>query len=384
MSASDAPDTPGPPDTPGTSGTPNAPDRTSSASERLAVARDALWDALRDSDERRACRVAVAALDDGVPVEDALLEVVAPLQRRVGLEWAADRITVAQEHAATAVADQVVTAIMAHPAATDGPAAHGGERGRITVCCVDGEWHALPARLLAEVLRLHGWRIHYLGGQLPLPNLVADVYRTDPHAVALSCSLPVRLPTAHAAITACQATGVPVFVGGAAFGADGRYARLLGADAWAPDARAAAARLAEGLPEPHGPGRPRPVDGRAAAAHHEYLDLTRDAPELVRATHTELMEQARTVEVLPEPHLPEVAADIARVVDYLAASLYCDDADLFTDFIRWAAAVQATRGIPADYLVALLDTLATRLHDFPETMRLIGAAHALPDLTTDV
>lgn len=73
--------------------------------------------------------------------------------------------------------------------------------------------------------------------------------------VALSCSIATRLPTAHAAITACHVAGAPVLVGGAAFGADGRLAERLGADAWAPDARSAVARLAQGF----GPVRVAPT-----------------------------------------------------------------------------------------------------------------------------
>ncbi|MYT23970.1 cobalamin-binding protein, partial [Streptomyces sp. SID7760] len=115
-------------------------------------------------------------------------------------------------------------ALALHPAARTQPS-----RGRITVACVDGEWHALPARLLAEVLRIRGWHVDYLGAQVPAPHLIAHLHRTGPDAVALSSSIPTRLPVAHATITACQAVGTPVMVGGAAFGPGGRYARLLGA-----------------------------------------------------------------------------------------------------------------------------------------------------------
>ncbi|MYS44742.1 cobalamin-binding protein, partial [Streptomyces sp. SID5998] len=101
--------------------------------------------------------------------------------------------------------------------------------GTVTVACVDGEWHALPARLLAEVLRCRGHRVDFLGAQVPTPHLIAHLHRTAPAVVALSSSLPVRLPDAHTAITAVQALGIPVLAGGAAFGDDGRYARLLGA-----------------------------------------------------------------------------------------------------------------------------------------------------------
>ncbi|GAA3310212.1 hypothetical protein GCM10020295_76700 [Streptomyces cinereospinus] len=220
----------------------------------LARAREELWRAVSDRDEHAAGRAVFDALDAGADAEDVLLEVIAAVQRRVGLEWAANRFTVAQEHAATAIHDRIIAA-MAHRGP---PADTPGTAGSVTVACVDGEWHALPARLLAEVLRHRGHRVDFLGAQVPTPHLIAHLHQTSPDAVALSSSIPARLPVAHTAISAVRAIDIPVLVGGAAFGADGRYARLLGADAWAPDARAAAGLLARGLPRPSPAARGRP------------------------------------------------------------------------------------------------------------------------------
>lgn len=64
---------------------------------------DELWEAVLAADEYTATSVVLRALDDGVPPEDVLLGMIAPVQRRVGQEWAANRINVAQEHAATAI-----------------------------------------------------------------------------------------------------------------------------------------------------------------------------------------------------------------------------------------------------------------------------------------
>lgn len=208
------------------------------ALRRLA---DDLWEAVSRGDEHAAYGVVLGAHDAGADHESLLIDVIGTVQRTVGQEWAANRMSVAREHAATAINDRVVAAL----AARHTPSAGGERRGRITVACVDGEWHALPARLLAEVLRLRGWHVDYLGAQVPAQHLIGHVHRTGPDAVALSSSLATRLPAAHAAVTACQAVGVPVLTGGAAFGADGRYAGMIGADAWAPDARAAADLLAE-------------------------------------------------------------------------------------------------------------------------------------------
>ncbi|AKG45928.1 cobalamin-binding protein [Streptomyces xiamenensis] len=242
-------------------------DPPTSAGGRDAVllrAREGLWRAVRSRDEHAAAAAVFAALDDGAGAEDVLLEVIAPVQHKVGTEWAADRLTVAQEHAATAIQDRIITA-MADRVPVTRPR---GGRGTVAVACVDGDWHVLPTRILAEVLRHRGYPVDFLGAQVPTSRLIAHLHRTAPAALALSSSLPTHLPGAHTAISAAQAAGVPVLAGGAAFGADGRYARLLGADGWAPDARGATAVLDGGAGRRASPParRCRPADRGGSAA----------------------------------------------------------------------------------------------------------------------
>jgi methanogenic corrinoid protein MtbC1 len=331
----------------------------------MTTAPELLWDAVLAGDEYAARDVVFAALDAGVGAESVLLDVIGAVQRRVGAEWAAARINVAQEHAATAINERVIAAL-----ATRGPRP-AVRHGRITVSCVDGEWHALPARLLAETLTLRGFTVDYLGAQVPTPHLVAHLHRTAPDAVALSSSLPTRLPTAHATITACQAAGVPVIVGGAAFGADGRYARLLGAQAWAPDARTAANRLAE-APLPQPVGAHQPIDDLPHLADQEYAMVARSATALVATVYAGLTERLPAMRDYDELERQHTAEDLAHIVEFLATALYVGDGELFTGFLAWTADILAARGVPAHALRAGLDLLATELRDFPRASRLVG------------
>lgn len=200
---------------------------------------DSLWQAVAVGDEAAVAGAALTAVDHGLGVESVLLDVIGGVQRHIGEEWAANRLSVAREHAMTALNDRVITTLAS---AVPRPQPH---LARVVVACVDGEWHTLPARLLAEVLVLRGFHVDYLGGQLPIPYLIHHLRATGAQVVALSSSLASRLPTAHAMITACQEAGTAVLVGGSAFGPRGQHARLLGADLWAPDARTAGDLLAE-------------------------------------------------------------------------------------------------------------------------------------------
>ncbi|PXY27928.1 cobalamin B12-binding domain-containing protein [Prauserella muralis] len=324
----------------------------------------ALWDAVRAGDEHTAHQV-VARAARLLGAEGALLDVVGAVQRRVGREWAANRLSVPEEHAATAINDRVIASVVPRER-------RSADRGRVTVACVDGEWHALPARLLAEVLTLRGFGVDYLGAQVPAPHLVAHLHRTGPDAAALSGSIATRLPAAHATITACQAAGVPVIVGGAAFGPDGRYARLLGADGWAPDARAAADVLSEPLARPR-PGR-QAVDDLPHLADHEHARVSRSSPQLVSAVYAGLEERLPVLRELPDLQRRHTAEDLAHIVGFLATALYLDDGELFTGFVAWTAEILTARGVPAGWLRLGLELLRGEMPDLPRSCRIVGEA----------
>ncbi|WP_231335456.1 cobalamin B12-binding domain-containing protein [Actinomadura graeca] len=341
-----------------------------------------LWDAVLAGDEYAATDAAVAALDDGMDAESLLLDVIAPLQARVGSEWAANRLTVAQEHTATAVNERVIGALARHPAVRRERERRGEvPRGRVAVACIDGEWHALPARIVAEVLRLRGWEVDYLGAQVPTPHLISHLHRTGPAVVALSSSIATRLPAAHAAVTACQATGTPVAVGGAAYGPGGRQASRLGADAWAADARTLADRLAEGpLPKP--PPVHQAIDDLPHLGDQEYTHVTRSAQTLVRRVLDGLRSRFPAMAAYTDQQRRHTAEDVAHIVDFLGAALYLDDPDVFTGFLTWTAGILTARDVPAHSLLPALDMLAEQLVDYPRAAGQLSRAHDALRLTT--
>ncbi|MFC9272974.1 cobalamin-dependent protein [Streptomyces zhihengii] len=370
-----APDgSPGPDGAPARDGA-TAPEAGGAASADAARAcrdtRDQLWAALAGRDEQAAARAVFDALDGGVTTEQVLLDVIAPVQARVGEEWAAGRIGVAQEHAVTAIHERVIAAFALRAAPPGTPCA-----GRVAVACVDGEWHALPARILAEVLRARGFTVDFLGAQVPTPHLIAHLHQTGPDIVALSSSLPTRLPAAHAAISAVQAIGLPVIAGGAAFGTDGRYARLLGADGWAADARDAAEVIGQTLSGGDRTAFHQPIDDLPHLADQEYTLISRGRPDLVRTTLTGLAERLPAVRAYTDRQRERTSEDLAHIVDFLAVSLYTDDRALFGGFLGWTGDILEARGVPADVLLPGLELLSDELKDFPRALRHLAHGRA--------
>ena len=305
------------------------------------------WAAVAAGDPYAARRLALDALDGGIPVLDVLERLVLAAQAEVGRRWAADEWSVAQEHRATSISEDVVAALAAR--VPDPPP----EARTIVMTCADREWHALPARALSLVFCSAGWQVIFLGAAVPVAHLASLLQDVGPDLTALSCTVPPRLFEAREMIEVSRDAGIPVLVGGRGFGTDGRWARVLGANAWAPDARAACALLRDAPPAAFTSPAPQlraPDDDlahlrgrRRAIAAASLSAMSAALPDVARYDRRQ---RARTEE------------DVEHILDFLAAALFVDDVTLFTEFVSWLAEILAARGVPGGTLRAGLEMVA--------------------------
>jgi len=192
---------------------------------------------------RAALRVIDDALSSGVPAEDLHLSVLQVAQRRIGELWQEDRISIAQEHMATAISQLALARIYQNAEAQ----APNGKK--VVVACVNGELHDFPARLIADALDLAGYETRFLGADVPTASLLSVIEQEKPDLVALSVTMTFNAPALKAAVSEVRrANGgkVRILVGGHALVNRPDFATEIGADATARDARelvAAASRL---------------------------------------------------------------------------------------------------------------------------------------------
>ena len=280
----------------------------------------------------------IAALaEEGASPEAVVLEVLAPAQREVGRRWEDGRWSVAQEHAATAVTDTAL-GLLTLDAEPSGD-------GRALVACVEGEWHSLPARMAAEILRVRGWDVTYLGPSLPADDLARYVEFQRPDVVGLSCSMPVSLKGAARSIDACREVGVPVLAGGTGFGPDGRYASRLGASAWTADAVQAVGLLERWRDAPPRPPAP-------AGAGQEHLALEQEKDEIVSATLSTL-----------GCHAPAAREALTFLVTAVESSLFVGDPTVMAGCQPAAERLLATGATASLSMPAALDAHVTVVED---------------------
>ncbi|RZS82957.1 methanogenic corrinoid protein MtbC1 [Motilibacter rhizosphaerae] len=320
-------------------------------------------DLLGRPDRAAAVRLALDLVEQGVPAAEVLTGLVCRGQEQVGRLWQAASWDVAREHAATAVSDAVVSAVgLAAPPRTR-------TAGRVIVCCVEAEWHALPARIVAEVLELAGWDVTFLGASVPPAHLAQYLHDTGPDAVALSCSLASALPRARRMVEACREAGVPVLVGGRGFGPDDLRARRIGANAWAADAAGAVAVLQGWAPFA---SPPPPV---ASAWLDEHARLAEARPAVLEGALTALAGAPWTSAYGAE-QWERTREDLGHLVDFLAATLYVDDERILADYLAWCREVLTARGVPYAALLAGLRAVRDALP--------VGLDHAAALLTAAI
>jgi DNA-binding transcriptional MerR regulator len=137
--------------------------------------------------------------------------VAVPLLRWLGSGWAEGTLSVAHEHLASAVLRRSLGALL-----VDGEVAEGSP---LIVCATPaGQAHEFGVLLAAVTASTVGWRVLYLGADLPAADIANAVRATGAQAVALSVIYPPDDPALPEELRRLRdgiGPGVPILMGGA-------------------------------------------------------------------------------------------------------------------------------------------------------------------------
>jgi DNA-binding transcriptional MerR regulator len=140
-------------------------------------ARRELGSALEAFDES-AAQALLDSLLSATTLDTLLSEIVIPYLRELGEGWERGEVSVAQEHFATAILRGRLLGF-----------ARGWGRGfgpRALLACLPGEQHDLGLIAFGLALRSRGFRIAYLGGDMPIESVGGAADAVAPAAVVLS------------------------------------------------------------------------------------------------------------------------------------------------------------------------------------------------------
>lgn len=147
------------------------------------------------------------------PVELVAEEIIAPTLVEIGEGWHRGEVSVVQEHFATAFLRRRLTSLFdAYPQPNSGPLAITGS--------APSEWHDIGILMVSLALRRHGWRVIYLGQNVPVEHLLREVRKLKPDMLCLSAATAdaaAALTEVHAQIAALPDPRPRLAFGGGAF-----------------------------------------------------------------------------------------------------------------------------------------------------------------------
>ena len=181
-----------------------------------------------------AVQIAREALQNGLSLQELYIDVFQSALYEVGARWEANRLTVAQEHIATAITQFVMAQIYQPPPRLE------SARGTLVLTGVEGELHNIGAVMVGDLLESSGWRVHFLGTNLPASSILDVVRQSTPTHVGISATMLFNVPAVRHLVAAMRsefADRVRIVVGGAAFKAVPHLWRQVAADGFAADLR---------------------------------------------------------------------------------------------------------------------------------------------------
>lgn len=147
---------------------------------------------------------------DQLGVEAAIIGVVLPAMRQLGVAWQTGHYDIAQEHLITqATRGWLKKVVFLGPVPW--------HEQTIVLCCGPEELHTVGLEAMEVLLSQQGWHCHMLGANTPPAALTAAIRRTAAGAAIVVCHLGKNRATAIAVLRAADRMRIQLFYAGNAF-----------------------------------------------------------------------------------------------------------------------------------------------------------------------
>ena len=121
------------------------------------------------------------ALRERLGLLDIYQDILLPAMIAIGTWYNVEAIDTAQEHMASAITERMMARVVQHSIAAR-------PNGRTALLgCGPNSWHVIGLRMVGDYLQLLGWRILFLGANMPHKCFLNAVEQHNPDLVLVSC-----------------------------------------------------------------------------------------------------------------------------------------------------------------------------------------------------
>lgn len=177
-------------------------------------------------------------MDSGLSLKEVYLQILQPTLYQVGDLWQQRIITVAKEHYITAAIQHIIGKLY-------GILFSRKQQNRfsMTAVCAGSELHEIGMRMVADIFELSGWDTVFLGSNIPVSQVVAQLKEHPTDLLAISATNSSHLVDVLSLISLLKAQPelkhVKVIVGGRSFNEAPNLWKKMNADGFASDAEQA-------------------------------------------------------------------------------------------------------------------------------------------------
>lgn len=141
-----------------------------------------LYNALIAHDEKKAFEI-YNEMNSAFTLLDIFTLVIIPMLAKIGDAWYRGEIRVATEHfASNFIRGRLLSLFQSLPTKPRG--------AYVILGCAPDEFHEIGSLMLATLLRKEGYRVEFLGADIPLDDLVEYVSSEKPNMIILSATMP--------------------------------------------------------------------------------------------------------------------------------------------------------------------------------------------------
>ncbi len=153
-------------------------------------------------------------IENNLPIERIYTDLFQHSLYEIGDLWEQNRISVAVEHMATGITENLLSLLYPHVLSRRVPVAR-----KAVISCSVNEYHQVGARMVADVMESHGWDTWFLGANTPVEDLVSLIQDKNPDVLGLSVSIYFNVIQLKDVVDIVKShyPHLDIFVGGQAF-----------------------------------------------------------------------------------------------------------------------------------------------------------------------
>ena len=142
-------------------------------------------------------------------------DILKPVMHHVGDLWETSKLSVATEHVASNIANELISVINEKTSKLD-------HKGKVLVCTPSGEEHSLGCSMLQTFLQSKGFRVFNLSPSQPTESILNFIENEKPSIVLVSITLEDNIKSGQRLVNKINSNyDLPVLVGGQAIENDG-------------------------------------------------------------------------------------------------------------------------------------------------------------------